>query len=144
MRSTVHIIHGYVAKVLDQKNTHVLEGISLRIVINRSVYGTMAKPLSNKVIAVTGAASGIAFATSKILFERGAILSLADLEKDRLDANLAAITGGSSDADSRILATAVDVRSSDSVDEWIKKTIDKFGRLDGAANIAGVVGANAG
>jgi NAD(P)-dependent dehydrogenase (short-subunit alcohol dehydrogenase family) len=104
----------------------------------------MSLPLSNKVIAVTGAASGIALATSKILFERGASLSLADLQKDRLDANVATITGGSSDAESRILTTAVDVRSSDSVDQWIKKTIDKFGRLDGAANLAGVIGANVG
>ena len=104
----------------------------------------MALQLSNKVIAVTGAASGIALATSKILYERGAILSLADLQKDRLDSNVATISGGSSDAKSRILTTAVDVRSSDSVDEWIKKTIEKFGRLDGAANLAGVIGANLG
>jgi NADP-dependent 3-hydroxy acid dehydrogenase YdfG len=47
----------------------------------------MSLPLSNKVIAVTGAASGIALATSKTLFARGASLSLADLQKERLDAN---------------------------------------------------------
>lgn len=104
----------------------------------------MALPLANKVIAVTGAASGIALATAKVLYERGASLSLADLQKDRLEANVAAITGGSSDAGSRILTTAVDVRSSDSVDEWIKKTVEKFGRLDGAANLAGVIGPNIG
>ena len=104
----------------------------------------MALPLSNKVIAVTGAASGIALATSKLLFERGAILSLADLQKDRLDANVATITGGSPDAESRILTTAVDVRSSASVDAWIKKTVEKFGRLDGAANLAGVIGPHIG
>lgn len=32
----------------------------------------------------------------------------------------------------------VDVRKQDTVDAWIKKTIDTFGKLDGAANLAGV------
>jgi NAD(P)-dependent dehydrogenase (short-subunit alcohol dehydrogenase family) len=104
----------------------------------------MALPLSNKVIVVTGAASGIGLATSKILFERGASLSLADLQKERLDAAVATITGGSNDTESRILTTAVDVGSSDSVDEWIKRTVEKFRRIDGAANIAGAVGPHIG
>jgi NADP-dependent 3-hydroxy acid dehydrogenase YdfG len=66
----------------------------------------MALPLSNKVIAVTGAASGIALAPSKIPFERGASLSLADLQKERLDAAVATITVGLKDVESRILTTA--------------------------------------
>ena len=39
-----------------------------------------------------------------------------------------------------VLVTAVDVRDPDQVDGWINATVQKFGRLDGAANIAGVVG----
>ena len=105
---------------------------------------TMALPFSDKVIAISGAASGIALATSKILFERGASLSLADLQKECLDAAVETIVGGSPSAHSRILAIAVDVRSSDSVDEWIAKTVEKFGRLDGAANLAGVIGPHIG
>jgi NAD(P)-dependent dehydrogenase (short-subunit alcohol dehydrogenase family) len=57
---------------------------------------------------------------------------------------MATIVGESSDVESRILTTAVDVRSSDSVNQWIQKTVEKFGRLDGAANIAGVIGPHAG
>lgn len=33
----------------------------------------------------------------------------------------------------------VDVRISESVDEWIKATIDEYGRLDGAVNMAGII-----
>lgn len=40
------------------------------------------------------------------------------------------------------LATSVDVRKSASVDSWIAKTMEKFGRLDGAANWAGVIRIN--
>jgi NAD(P)-dependent dehydrogenase (short-subunit alcohol dehydrogenase family) len=40
----------------------------------------------------------------------------------------------------RILVTRVDVRDVDQVNSWIKKTVDAFGKLDGAANIAGVSG----
>jgi NAD(P)-dependent dehydrogenase (short-subunit alcohol dehydrogenase family) len=39
-----------------------------------------------------------------------------------------------------VLVTAVDVRKGDDVNNWITATIEKFGRLDGAANIAGTVG----
>ncbi|OQV07652.1 hypothetical protein CLAIMM_12054 isoform 1 [Cladophialophora immunda] len=35
------------------------------------------------------------------------------------------------------MASVVDVRHSDSVNAWIAKTVETFGRLDGAANIAG-------
>ncbi len=40
------------------------------------------------------------------------------------------------------IATSVDVRKSASVDSWISKTIEKFGKLDGAANWAGVIRIN--
>ena len=40
------------------------------------------------------------------------------------------------------IATTVDVRKSASVDHWISKTIEKFGKLDRAANWAGVIRIN--
>lgn len=33
----------------------------------------------------------------------------------------------------------IDVRKSDSVDNWIKDTVQTFGKLDGAVNMAGVI-----
>lgn len=38
----------------------------------------------------------------------------------------------------------IDVRKSKEVDSWIDKTVSKFGALDGAANLAGVVGKHIG
>lgn len=46
------------------------------------------------------------------------------------------------DNSSSHLAATVDVRKSASVDSWIGKTIEKFGKLDGAANWAGVIRVN--
>ena len=40
------------------------------------------------------------------------------------------------------MSTVVDVRKSASVDSWISKTVEKYGKLDGAANWAGVIRIN--
>ncbi|KAI1617881.1 hypothetical protein EDD36DRAFT_376889 [Exophiala viscosa] len=100
--------------------------------------------LTSKVITITGAASGMGLATAKLLYSRGANLSLLDLRQQALDAAVVEIVGGVSGKqasfEDRIMITAGDIRSSDQVDAWIAKTVDHFGRLDGAANIAGIIG----
>ncbi|KAF5612176.1 short-chain dehydrogenase reductase SDR, partial [Fusarium sp. NRRL 25303] len=90
----------------------------------------------NKVIAITGAASGMGLATAKLLGSRGALLSLADLNDAALQKVIKTLPGGPS----RHLGVAVDVRKADSVQDWIDKTVEKFGKLDGAVNMAGVLG----
>jgi NAD(P)-dependent dehydrogenase (short-subunit alcohol dehydrogenase family) len=45
----------------------------------------MSTDFKGKVIAITGAASGIALATSKMLAGRGAILAMADRNEKLLD-----------------------------------------------------------
>jgi NAD(P)-dependent dehydrogenase (short-subunit alcohol dehydrogenase family) len=40
--------------------------------------------------------------------------------------------------------TALDVRDASKVEEWITSTVEKHGRLDGAANLAGVIGPTVG
>ena len=45
----------------------------------------MSANLKGKVIAVTGAASGIGRATAKMLAERGAVLAIADLNGEALE-----------------------------------------------------------
>ncbi|KAM0229887.1 hypothetical protein ACHAPO_009609 [Fusarium lateritium] len=90
----------------------------------------------NKVIAITGAASGMGLATAKLLASRGAFLSLADLSDAALQKVITTLPGGAS----RHLGVAVDVRDSASVQAWIDKTVEKFGKLDGAVNMAGVLG----
>ncbi|KAF2399760.1 short-chain dehydrogenase [Trichodelitschia bisporula] len=98
--------------------------------------------LAGKVIAISGAASGMGLATAHHLFSLGCALSLTDINKRPLDAAVAEIT--SSGGVDRVFSTVTDVRSSAAVDAWIAGTVEKFGRLDGAANLAGVVGKNIG
>jgi NAD(P)-dependent dehydrogenase (short-subunit alcohol dehydrogenase family) len=90
-----------------------------------------------KVIAVTGAASGIGFATASLLAERGASLSLADVQSEALEKAKETILTKVPSA--KIITYTIDVRKADQVEAWVAETTSKLGRLDGAANIAGVV-----
>lgn len=73
-------------------------------------------------------------ATAKLLASRGAILSLADINERTLEAETKSLPGCN-----KHIYTVVDVRSSQSVDAWIKATLEKLGKLDGAVNMAGVI-----
>jgi NAD(P)-dependent dehydrogenase (short-subunit alcohol dehydrogenase family) len=88
--------------------------------------------LQGKVIAITGAASGIGLALSKICASRGAKLALADIQQEALDKNVQEIKSTGVE----VVGTKVDVSSNESVDNWINSTVKHFGRLDGAANVA--------
>jgi NAD(P)-dependent dehydrogenase (short-subunit alcohol dehydrogenase family) len=102
----------------------------------------LLNPFADKVIAITGAASGIGLATAMYLSERGASLSLADNRQEPLDEAVRLIQ--KTTPNTSMLAQVVDVRSSNDVQQWIAATIDKFGFLSGAANLAGVVGKSIG
>lgn len=90
--------------------------------------------LKGKTVAVTGAASGIALAVTKLLAERGARLALADLQEDALKKVVSELQSQGVE----VVGTKVDVSSSDAVDNWIASTVKQFGGLDAAANIAGI------
>ncbi|KAM5351014.1 hypothetical protein ACJ41O_003737 [Fusarium nematophilum] len=92
--------------------------------------------LSGKVIAVTGAASGIGLATAKLLASRGAKLSIADVSAEGLEQAQKDIQ---STYKTEVIAFPLDVRKYDQVENWISQTVENFGFLDGAANLAGVV-----
>ena len=96
--------------------------------------------LQGKVIAVTGAASGVGLETSKKLFEMGVRLSLTDNREEPLVAAVKEITSlNSSIPAENILTTVADVRNGQQIKEWITKTVSTFGTLDGAVNAAGVI-----
>lgn len=90
--------------------------------------------IEGKVVAITGAASGIALALTRLLASRGAKLALADLQKDGLDKLVSELREQGVEA----VGTALNVSNSAAVDDWIKSTVAHFGKLDGAANIAGI------
>lgn len=94
-----------------------------------------------KVIALTGGASGIGWATVQLLYDRGAKISIADVDQDALDAAAAYFNHGDLvNSNERVLLKKVDVSVAKEVDEWIAETVKRFHRLDGAANMAGVIG----
>lgn len=93
--------------------------------------------VQGKVIAITGASSGIAYATAHYLAKRGAKLSLADINGEPLN-KIANEIKAAHDVD--VIVAQVDVRNAAEVQAWIGKTVAAFGRLDGAANLAGVIG----
>lgn len=91
---------------------------------------------AGKVIALTGGASGIGLATAQTVHARGGIVSIADVDQNALD-KAAGVFRQDQD---KVLMTKLDVTDRKAVDEWIATTVAKFGRLDGAANCAGIIG----
>lgn len=87
------------------------------------------------MIAVAGVA-GIGFSVAKLLRSRGAILSLADIDQNALEESFALL--GSSEE--HVMITKVDITSAAEVGAWIDATVEKFGKLNGAANMAGAIG----
>lgn len=85
-------------------------------------------------IAITGAASGMGLATAELLASRGASISLADINKDAVQAAAHSLPNSE-----QHIYKVVDVSKPVSVDEWIAKTVQHYGRLDGAVNMAGVI-----
>lgn len=74
-------------------------------------------------------------ATAQVLASRGAIISLADINEAGLKDAAAALSGGGD----KHMIHVVDVRQSATIDVWIKATVEKFGKLDGAVNMAGTI-----
>jgi NADP-dependent 3-hydroxy acid dehydrogenase YdfG len=91
--------------------------------------------LNDKVIAVTGASSGIGEATARLLAARGAKLLIGARRVDRLEALAAEI---------RAAGGAVEVRALDVTDRadmaaFVAFAVERFGRLDVLVNNAGVM-----
>ncbi|KAI8195440.1 Levodione reductase [Colletotrichum sp. SAR 10_65] len=98
---------------------------------------TFAQQFSDKVVAITGGASGIGLATAHLLAERGAKVSLADVQEKALQQAQSDIKSKYPESD--VLIFTVDVRNYEQVDKWITETVKHFGKLDGAANLAGII-----
>lgn len=92
-----------------------------------------------KVVVITGAAGGIGKATAKKLAEQGAKLALVDL-------NLEAVKQVISELgldDSRAIALQANVAKEEEVKAYVDATVEKFGKIDGFFNNAGVEGTTA-
>jgi NAD(P)-dependent dehydrogenase (short-subunit alcohol dehydrogenase family) len=105
---------------------------------NQGIEGVATMPradrFTNKVVFVTGAASGIGCASAIAFAAEGARVAISDRSAEGLKEVEATIRK----AGGEVLAIPCDVSSPDQVEATIKQVIDKFGRLDVAFNNAGV------
>lgn len=90
--------------------------------------------IEGKVIAITGASSGIGEATAELLASRGAKLVLGARREDRLAA-LAARLADPAD----VAYLSVDVRRREDVAAFVALAHERFGRLDVLVSNAGVM-----
>ncbi|CAN9197083.1 unnamed protein product [Alternaria sp. RS040] len=104
--------------------------------VNSLPYAVNPLPFARKVIAVTGASRGLGLALSKYLLIRGATVSMCATSADNLSNAAKEIDGELPDAKGRYWTCVVDIANLDSVRSWIEETVAKFGKLDGAANVA--------
>lgn len=93
---------------------------------------------AGRVIALTGAASGIGLATAYLLAAQGATLSIADVNAKALETAEREIK--QKHPATQILPYVLDVSQEEQVQKWIETVMSVYGRLDGAANLAGVIG----
>ena len=89
----------------------------------------------NKVIIVTGAAGGIGKEIVRKLASEGAKLTLVDLNEEAVQAIIDELKLAD-----RAIALKADVSKEADVKQYVDKTVQKFGRIDGFANNAGVEG----
>jgi NAD(P)-dependent dehydrogenase (short-subunit alcohol dehydrogenase family) len=89
--------------------------------------------LDDKVVLVTGAASGIGQATVWRLMNEGAAVVALDRNRDGLERTRAEVTN-----DDRLMTLAVDLRDESGVINAIGQAAKWKGRMDGAVNVAGI------
>ena len=92
--------------------------------------------LHDKVIALTGGASGMGYAAAVLLASRGAKVSIADVNVAGLEKVKAEIES----AKGTVMITQCDVRDNSAVRQWVSTTVEAWGPLDGVANIGAVIG----
>ena len=92
------------------------------------------KDLLDKVVAVTGAASGIGRALALRLALEGCRLSLSDVDSKGLEETRDMLGGGSE----KVATAIVDVSDKEQVYDWANRTAADFGRVDMVINNAGV------
>jgi NAD(P)-dependent dehydrogenase (short-subunit alcohol dehydrogenase family) len=95
--------------------------------------------LAGKVALVTGAASGIGRATAEVFAGMGARVVASDADAKRGAATVDRLRERGSEA----VFIAADVTDAAAVDALVAAAVDAYGRLDCAANCAGVGGGHA-
>src|SRR6266852_7097238 len=96
----------------------------------------MAGTLQSKVILVTGGGSGIGRATAQLMAKQGAKVMIADYVPEGAERTVKLIK----DAGGEASCFAADISVTKQVEAMVAKTVETYGRLDGAFNNAGIEG----
>lgn len=89
---------------------------------------------TDKVVFVTGAASGIGRAAANAFAAEGARVAILDRSADALEKVKSSVES----AGGEVLTVVCDVSSPDQVEDAVEQVVHRFGRLDVAFNNAGV------
>ncbi|WP_138419395.1 SDR family NAD(P)-dependent oxidoreductase [Aquibacillus sediminis] len=92
--------------------------------------------MNDKVVLITGGAGGIGKATAQQFLDNGAKVVLVDINQEALDNTKHALRA---DKD-RIHVVQANVTDEEDVKQYVKETIDRFGKIDIFFNNAGVNG----
>lgn len=99
------------------------------------------KNFEGKTVIITGAAMGLGLATSKVLAQKGANLSLVDYNGEALENAKKEIQSLAPEA--KIILIVADVSDEEAVINYVEKTVSEFGQIDGFYNNAGIEGKQA-
>jgi NADP-dependent 3-hydroxy acid dehydrogenase YdfG len=95
-----------------------------------------AQRLGDKVIIVTGASSGIGEAATRLFAREGATVVAVARRKERIEALASDLTNAGHSAS----AISCDVDDEASVAKMVETVTDRFGKVDGTFNNAGISG----
>lgn len=95
----------------------------------------------NKTIIITGAAMGLGYAAAVELASEGANLTLVDYNEDGLKEAKEKINKEYPDV--KILTIVADTSNEEAVKNYVDKTVETYGRIDGLYNNAGIEGKQA-
>lgn len=101
----------------------------------------MSKRLQDRVIVITGGAMGLGEATAREAASEGAKLALVDLNADALAETKANIEGDFPGTE--VLTVVADVSDEAAVKAYVDATVERYGRIDGFYNNAGIEGRQA-
>ncbi|PBC51850.1 SDR family oxidoreductase [Rhodococcus sp. WS4] len=90
--------------------------------------------MNGKVVAITGASSGIGEATARLLAERGAAVVLGARRTERLDE----LAQGIRERGGRTATCTTDVTRPEDLERLVGRAVEEFGRLDVLVNNAGI------
>ncbi|BFM08322.1 SDR family NAD(P)-dependent oxidoreductase [Halioxenophilus aromaticivorans] len=94
----------------------------------------MSFDFSNKVVLITGGASGLGLACAQAFCSQGAKVAIADLSQEAIDKAVDTLQ----QLNGEVIGLVCNVSQANQVDEMVTSVVEQWGRLDIAVNNAGI------